>query len=107
MCTTRAVPPAFTRTARPTLEVQGALTLHLPPSRCHLLLQHGVNLAPGLPGREAIARCRLKASVDAGWGSITLVQATLEGMAEVLRRCPNVQHIALASGHDIPVRMIR
>lgn len=28
-------------------------------------------------------------------------------MAEVLRRCPAVKHIGLASGHDIPVRIVR
>ncbi len=38
---------------------------------------------------------------------VTLVEAQLESLAEVLQRCPNVQHIGLASGHDIPLRLIR
>ena len=34
-------------------------------------------------------------------------QAQVDCMAEILRRCPNVRHIGLASGHDIPVRTVR
>jgi hypothetical protein len=60
-----------------------------------------------MPGRELIAKCKLRASVDSRWGDISLVLAQLESLAEVLRRCPHVSHIGLASGHDIPVALIR
>lgn len=72
-----------------------------------VMLQAGVNLGLGMPGRELIAKVKLKTSVDSGWGDISLVQAQLESLAEVLKRCPNVTHIGLASGHDIPVASIR
>jgi len=36
----------------------------------------------------------------------TAPQAQVDCMAEVLRRCPAAVHIAVASGHDIPVRTI-
>jgi hypothetical protein len=35
-----------------------------------------------------------------------LLQAQLDSLAEVLHRCPAVTHIALASGHDIPVQLL-
>lgn len=68
--------------------------------------QASVPLHLGMPGREGILNYRLKTSVDAQWGHVSLVQAQLDGLAEVLRRCPNMQHVALASGHDVPVRLI-
>lgn len=69
--------------------------------------QAGVSLSPGMPGRDSIARCKLKASVDARWGDISLVEAQLASMDEILKRCPQVTHIGLASGHDVPVQLIR
>lgn len=72
-----------------------------------LHLQASVNLSHGMPGRDLISRYRLKASVDAAWGDISLVHAQLVAMQEILKRCPNVTHIGLASGHDVPVQLIR
>jgi len=69
--------------------------------------QAGVSLSPGMPGRDSIARCKLKASVDARWGDISLVEAQLASMEEIIKRCPRVTHIGLASGHDVPVQLIR
>jgi hypothetical protein len=60
-----------------------------------------------MPGRELIGRCKLKACVDSRWGDISLVHAQLDSLAEVLKRCPHVTHIGLASGHDIPVSLVR
>jgi hypothetical protein len=60
-----------------------------------------------MPGRDLIARTKLKVSLDSVWGDISLVEATLLSMQEVLKRCPHVQHIGLSSGHDVPVQLIR
>jgi hypothetical protein len=60
-----------------------------------------------MPGRDLIAKTKLKASLDSRWGDISLVEATLASMEEILKRCPHVQHIGLASGHDVPVQLIR
>lgn len=57
-------------------------------------------------GHAAITQHRLKTSVKANWGDISLVEATIDSMAEILGRCPHLTHIALASGHDIPVSMM-
>lgn len=81
----------------------GALLLLLLLACC----QAGVDMAAVRHGREAILRHRLHTSVDARWGDISLVEAQLESMAEVLRRCPHVTHIGLASGHDIPVQLMK
>lgn len=74
---------------------------------CLLALQQGVVLSPGMPGRDLIARTKLKVSLDSRWGDISLVEATLHSMEEILKRCPHVKHIGLASGHDVPVQLIR
>jgi hypothetical protein len=60
-----------------------------------------------MPGRDLILKTKLKASVNSCWGDISLVEATLASLGEVLQRCPHVQHIGLASGHDVPVGLIR
>jgi hypothetical protein len=60
-----------------------------------------------MPGFSLISCTRLKASVDSRWGDISLVEATLQGLKEVLLRCPNAAHIGLASGHDVPVQLIQ
>jgi hypothetical protein len=44
-------------------------------------MKAGVALSPGMPGLEAIQRCRLRTSVSSEWGNVNLVQvrATLRG----------------------------
>lgn len=74
---------------------------------CRLLLQAGVTLHPDMPGRDLVARSQLQTSLNSCWGDISLVEATLASLAEVLQRCPAVTHIGLASGHDVPVQLIR
>ncbi|KAF6259584.1 hypothetical protein COO60DRAFT_995842 [Scenedesmus sp. NREL 46B-D3] len=70
-------------------------------------LKAGVDAASVKTGGESIAARKLATSVEASWGDISLVEAQLDSMAELLRRCPNVTHIGLASGHDIPVQVLR
>lgn len=73
----------------------------------HLFLQAGVDPASVRTGREAIACRKLATSVEANWGDISLVEAQLDSMGELLRRCPHVTHIGLASGHDLPLQLLR
>ncbi|WIA30500.1 hypothetical protein OEZ86_000584 [Tetradesmus obliquus] len=70
-------------------------------------LKAGVDPASVRTGREAIASRKLATSVEANWGDISLVEAQLDSMGELLRRCPHVTHIGLASGHDLPLQLIR
>jgi hypothetical protein len=70
-------------------------------------LQAGVDVATVKTGRECVAARKLTTSVEASWGDISLVEAQLDSMGELLRRCPHVTHIGLASGHDIPTQMLR
>jgi hypothetical protein len=72
-----------------------------------MFLQAGVDVASVKVGRECIAAHKLATSVEASWGDISLVEAQLDSMAELLRRCPHVTHIGLASGHDIPLQVLR
>lgn len=71
------------------------------------LLQAGVNLCPNMPGHDLIAQTKLHTSLDSQWGDISLVEATVASLDEVLQRCPRVTHIGLASGHDVPVQLVR
>jgi Core-2/I-Branching enzyme len=66
-----------------------------------------VELSPALREYDAIERYLLRTRVHSCWGDLSLVQAQLDCVAEVLRRCPRVQHIALVSGHDVPVALLR
>jgi hypothetical protein len=69
--------------------------------------QSGVELKPTMPGVDAISRTKLSTSLDSCWGDISLVEATIASCEEILKRCPHVTHIGLASGHDVPVQLIR
>jgi hypothetical protein len=60
-----------------------------------------------MPGHELITRTKLSTSLDSRWGDISLVDATLASLDEILQRCPAVTHIGLASGHDVPVQLNR
>jgi hypothetical protein len=60
-----------------------------------------------MPGCALVARHRLSGAVDACWGDVSLVEAQLVAMAEILARCPHMAHIGLASGHDVPVQLIQ
>eukprot|EP00882_Tetradesmus_deserticola_P026723 GHRQ01029510.1.p7 GENE.GHRQ01029510.1~~GHRQ01029510.1.p7 ORF type:complete len:104 (+),score=50.12 GHRQ01029510.1:258-569(+) len=70
-------------------------------------LKAGVAAASVKAGREFVSARKLATSVEASWGDISLVEAQLDSMAELLQRCPHVTHIGLASGHDIPVQVLR
>lgn len=69
-------------------------------------LQAGVAIGPGMVGHPTINNHKLKTSLEARWGDISLVEATIASIAETLVRCPAATHIALASGHDIPVHLM-
>ncbi|WIA10483.1 hypothetical protein OEZ85_010673 [Tetradesmus obliquus] len=67
-------------------------------------LKAGVDLAPSAAGNEWLASGRqLHTRVASQWGDISLTQAVLGSAAEMLRRCPRLQHIAVVSGQDVPV----
>eukprot|EP00775_Hariotina_reticulata_P002315 gene2315-2623_t len=79
-----------------------------PPGEVAMLvhMKAGVVVGSAMPGADVIQRRKLRTSIKAEWGDISLVQAQLDSLAEVLHRCPAVTHIALASGHDIPVQLL-
>lgn len=64
-------------------------------------------LQEGAPGLTAIKGHQLLTSVRAEWGQMSLVEAHIQACAEVMVRCPMVQHIAVMSGEDVPLRTIR
>jgi hypothetical protein len=75
-----------------------------PAILCHV--KKGVPLTlPSFAARESAARRRLCVSVAAEWGDVSLVQAQLQALEEMLRRCPSARHLAICSGHDIPVQL--
>lgn len=41
------------------------------------------------------------------WGGFSIVQAALDGLAEILRRWPCVSHVKHLSGQDYPIRPLR
>jgi hypothetical protein len=63
-------------------------------------------LVPGVPGRRFIKQRLLTTSVDAGWGDLPAVSATIQSFGEITGRCSNVQHIAIVSGKDIPLQLL-
>jgi hypothetical protein len=64
-------------------------------------------LGPGVSGRSFIKRRLLTTSLDAGWGDLLAVSAIIQSFREILGRCSNVRHIAVVSGKDIPLQMMR
>jgi hypothetical protein len=76
-----------------------------PAILCHV--KKGVSLAlPTFAARDSAARRRLCASVQAEWGDVSLVRAQLQALEELLLRCPSARHVAVCSGHDIPVQLV-
>lgn len=71
-----------------------------------LCLQTGVQLSASVPGHAFLNSCRLHTAVDSRWGDVSLVEAFIRSLAEIVARCPAVQHIALVSGHDVPLQLV-
>jgi hypothetical protein len=63
-------------------------------------------LARGVPGRRFVKERLLTTSVDAGWGDLNAVSATIQSFGEILSRCSSVQHIAVVIGKDVPVQAL-
>jgi hypothetical protein len=71
-------------------------------------LKAGVTLAATAAGSEWLASGRqLHKRVASQWGDISLTQAVLDSAAEMLQRCPRLQHIAVVSGQDVPVAALQ
>jgi hypothetical protein len=75
---------------------------------CAVPLQSGAWLSQRTPGHDFLSSCRLppEVSVDSRWGDVSLVQAFITSLGQILQRCPNAQHIGLASGHDVPLQLV-
>jgi len=71
---------------------------------CHL--KAGVDLAPTLPGAAAIRARLLSTRLRSEWGCLSLTEAILDGAGEALARCPLLRHVAICSGHDVPVARV-
>jgi hypothetical protein len=68
----------------------------------------GVQLSASVPGADWLASGRqLHTRVASQWGDISLTQAVLGAAAEMLQRCPRLQHIAVVSGQDVPVAALQ
>lgn len=65
-------------------------------------LKQGVSIAK-LPNSDWISDRLLPTRVKSEWGDVSLTEAILRGAADVLQQYPGLQHIAVASGQDIPV----
>jgi hypothetical protein len=65
-------------------------------------LQQGVDVNR-VPGGAWISDRLLPTRINSEWGAVSLTEAILRGSADVLQKGPSVQHIAIASGQDMPV----
>lgn len=72
---------------------------------CHL--KAGVEVGPQLPGAPAAAARLLATRVESRWGCLSLTEAILDAAGEALARCPAAAHVAVCSGHDVPVARVR
>jgi hypothetical protein len=71
-------------------------------------LKEGVTLPASAAGADWLASGRqLHTRVASQWGDISLTQAVLSSAAEMLQRCPRLQHIAVVSGQDVPVAALQ
>jgi hypothetical protein len=71
-------------------------------------LKAGVTLSASAAGADWLASGRqLRTRVASEWGDISLTQAVLSSAAEMLQRCPRLQHIAVVSGQDVPVAALQ
>ncbi|KIY92548.1 hypothetical protein MNEG_15415 [Monoraphidium neglectum] len=69
-------------------------------------MKAGVEVDPAMPGAAAILERLLDTRVESRWGCLSLTEAILDCSCEVLARCPAVQHVAVCSGHDVPVARV-
>jgi hypothetical protein len=65
-------------------------------------LKEGVSTAH-LPGEAWVNSRQLPSRICSKWGCISLTAAILQAAADMLQQHPQLQHIALVSGQDVPV----
>lgn len=65
-------------------------------------LKEGVSTA-GVPGEAWVSSRQLPSRICSKWGCISLTAAILQAAADMLQQHPQLQHIALVSGQDVPV----
>jgi hypothetical protein len=68
-------------------------------------LKEGVSTA-GLPGDAWVSSRQLPSRICSKWGCISLTAAILQAAADLLQQHPQLQHIALVSGQDVPVSAV-
>lgn len=69
---------------------------------------HGdVKTSRGQLNTTRFFRQRLLATrVTVEWGKVSVVEATIQSMKEVLRMFPGLEHVVLCSGSDIPIQRV-
>jgi hypothetical protein len=65
-------------------------------------LKQGVSTA-GVPGEAFVCSRLLPSRIHTQWGCISLTTAILQAAADMLQQHPQLQHIAVCSGQDVPV----
>lgn len=68
-------------------------------------LKEGVSTA-GLPGEAWVSSRQLPTRICSKWGCISLTAAILQAAADMLQQHPQLQHVALVSGQDVPVSAV-
>eukprot|EP00775_Hariotina_reticulata_P002308 gene2308-2616_t len=70
-------------------------------------LKQSVKLSKMLPGGDWICQRLLSTRVESQWGDVSLTAAIMTAASDMLRSCPALQHLALASGQDVPVAALQ
>jgi hypothetical protein len=70
-----------------------------------LHLKAGVSIE-GLPGEAWVSSRQLPCRIASKWGCISLAAAILVAAADMLQQHPQLQHVALVSGQDLPVATV-
>jgi hypothetical protein len=68
-------------------------------------LKAGVSLA-GLQGQAWVSSRQLPSRVASQWGCISLTAALLTAAAELVQQHPQLQHLAVVSGQDVPLALL-
>lgn len=68
-------------------------------------LKGGVNTA-GLSGDAWVSSRQLPSRICSKWGCISLTAAILQAAVDMLQQHPQLQHVALVSGQDVPVSAV-
>jgi len=79
--------------------------LHAGKAVVRVHLKAGVTTA-GLPGASWITCRQLPSRICSQWGCISLTGAILQAAADLLQQHPELQHVALVSGQDLPVAAV-